>query len=353
MDLWQGSEEWEHVQEELAAAGVSDGLPLVAPTRVRVEQMLKANGYAADEVIAELPPLFGAATWQSIAINAVMAGCRPEYLPVVGAAVEALAADEFNLMGIATTTGSVAPLVIVNGPIAAEIGMNAEGNALGSGNRANATIGRALNLVLRNVGGAVPGEFDMATLGQPAKYTCCFAENEAASPWPGLHTDRGFAATSSVVTVVGAAGTIEVVDSSSNEAQDLAQTFAQSMLIAGTLGSGGLLGGGEPLLIIPPELARVFADKGYSKSQTKAAIYERAVMPLERLSPAVRDHVLSLHASAGKTEALTALHVARRADDVMIVIAGGVGVKAAYVPTWGGTTTAVSREVRRGNAVSR
>ncbi|MBI4192334.1 MAG: hypothetical protein HY525_17570 [Betaproteobacteria bacterium] len=349
MDLWHGAQgDWETAQEELAAAGVTDGLPVVPPTPARVEQMLKLHGYAADEMVAKLPPLLGAATWESIAINAVMAGCRPEYLPVVGAAVEALAADEFNLTGIATTTGSAAPLVIVNGPIASEIGMNAGGNALGPGNRANATIGRAVSLVLRNVGGAIPGELDMATLGQPAKYTCCFAENEAASPWPALHVERGFAATASVVTVVGAAGIVEVVDSCSNRPGELAQTFAQSMLIAGSAGSSGLLGGGEPLIIMPPELAMVFDRGGYTKEQAKAAIYERAVMPPDRLSPAVREHLLTLSATAGTGRAVAPLRVAMQPADVMIVVAGGVGVKAAYVPTWGGTTRAVSRQIRRG-----
>jgi hypothetical protein len=343
MQLWHGTDDAEIIRDELDAAGVTDGLPVVAPTPLRVARMLKHNGYAPDEVVAELPPVYGAATWQAIAINAVMAGCLPEYLPVIGAAVEALAAGEFNLMGIATTTGSVGPLVIVNGPVADEIGMNAGGNALGPGNRANATIGRAISLVLRNVGGAVPGEFDMATLGQPAKYTCCFAENEGQSPWAGLHVDRGFPPESSVVTVVGAAGTVEVVDSCSNEPGDLAQTFAESMLIPGTVGSGGLLGGGEPLIIMPPELARIFAKHGYSKAHVAAAIYERAVMPLERLSPAVREHLKGLRVAADQSSSIRA---AARPEDVMIVVAGGVGAKAAYVPTWGGTTRAVSRQMR-------
>jgi len=356
MELWQGTQDWEIAQEELAAAGVTDGLPVVPPTPARVAAMLKHCGFDADEVITVLPPLSAAATWRSIAINAVMAGCRPEYLPVVGAAVEALAAPEFNLVGIATTTGSAAPLVIVNGPIVKTIGMNARGNALGPGNRANAAIGRAVGFVLRNVGGARPGELDMATLGQPAKYTFCFAENEAASPWPPLHVERGFDAAANVATVVGVAGTVEVVDSASNKPEDLAQTFAQSMLIAGTAGGGGhgLLGGGEPLIIMPPEIANAFHRGGCTKAQVKAAIYERAVMPLDRLSPAVRAHLVELRTSAGDADANGPLRVACKPDDVMIVVAGGVGVKAAYVPTWGGTTRAVSRPIRpygTGNSV--
>src|SRR5690606_27253641 len=140
---------------------------------------------------------------------------------VIAAAVEALAAPELNLIGIATTTGSAATLVVVNGPAARTLGMHAGANALGPVNRANATIGRAVRLVLQNVGGARPGEIDMATLGQPAKYTFCLAENEAESPWPALHVERGFAPDESVVTVLGTSGIVEVVDSVSREPSEL------------------------------------------------------------------------------------------------------------------------------------
>jgi hypothetical protein len=333
----------EAAQDELAAAGLTDGLPVIPPTRDRIERMLQGCGFDPDEMIAVLPPLNGEATWRNLTFNAVMAGCKADYLPVVGAAVEALAALEFNLLGLATTTGSAAPLIIVNGPVAAAIGMNAAANALGPGCRANAAIGRAVNLVLRNIGGAVPGEIDMATLGQPAKYACCFAENEAQTPWPPLHVERGFAANASVVTVVGIAGIVEVVDAVSNQPADLAQTFAQSMLIAGNVGSSGRIGGGEPLIILPPEHAAVFNHAGWSKQHVKTAIYERAVLPLARLSPAVQEHMSGLGHGSG---AQAVLRVASQADDLMVVVAGGVGRKAAYVPTWSGGTTAVSCAVR-------
>jgi hypothetical protein len=350
MDVWHGGNDaaWDKAQEELFAAGVTDGLPVTPPTRERVDAMLKHCGFDGNEAVTTLPPAFEAATWRDIAINAVMAGCLPAYLPVVGAAVEALAAPEFNLIGIATTTGSATPIVIVNGPIVSELGINAEGNALGPGNRANAAIGRALSLALRNIGGAKPGELDMATLGQPAKYTCCFAENETASPWDALHVERGFAKDASVVTVVGIAGSVEIVDSASNTPQDLAQTYAHSMLIAGSAGGGGfgLLGGGEPLLLMPPEIAQTFYRGGCTKAQAKALIWERAVFPLDRLSPAIREHQLTLRVAAEDGTVDGPLRVARTADDVMIVVTGGVGVKAAYMPTWGGTTKAVSRLIR-------
>jgi hypothetical protein len=350
MQIWQGASDvsWERVQDEMMASGLGDGLPVVAPTADRVERMFSGGRLDPNAVLCQLAPLFAQVTWRDVAINAVMAGCKAEYLPVVGAAVEALAAGEFNLIGISTTTGSAGTLVIVNGPVVKRIGMNAEANALGPGNRANATIGRAVRLVLQNVGGAKPGEIDMATLGQPAKYTFCMAENEAGCPWPPLHVERGFSADASVVTVVGTSGIVEVVDSSSRTAADLAQTFAQSMLIAGTVGGGGLLGGGEPLIVIPPELAATVASDGSSKAQFKAAIWERAVMSLDRLSPAIRDHLVGRRGIPGNIDPAAPLRVAQSPDDIMIVVAGGVGIKAAYIPTWGGSTRAVSREVAAG-----
>ena len=344
MKIWSGAHDatWEGVQAELATAYLSDGLPLVPPTMERVAAMLAANCYAADEAISLLPPGFETVTAGDVAICAVMAGCKPAYMPVLVAAVDALSDMSFNLVGIATTTGSAAPLYIVNGPVVNQIGLNAKNNALGSGHRANATIGRAMTLILQNIGGAIPGEVDMATLGQPAKYACCFAENVDESPWPALHVERGFAADASVVTVVGIAGTVEVNDSDSQQAAGLAQTFAQSMLIAGVSGGAGLLGGGEPLCILPPEWAAMFHRDGMSKPQVKKAIWEQAALPIEKLAPAVRKHRMG----AASDPLANVIRVAEKPDDLMIVVAGGVGRKAAYAPTWGGTTKAISREIK-------
>lgn len=332
-------------QQMLLDAGLTDGLPVVPPTRERVERMLAANGCAADASVAVLPPLYGTATWRDIAVNAVMAGCRDDYLPVVGAAISALADDAFNLLGIATTTGSATPLVIVGGPIVQRIGMNCGANVLGPGNRANATIGRAVHLAIQNIGGARPGEVDMSTLGQPAKFTFCCAENQAESPWPALHIQRGHPAEASVVTVVGAAGIVEIVDSESRTPDDLARTFGASTLIAGSVGGAGLLGGGEPLFIMPPEHARMFHDEGWTLDRVKAAIYESAALPAEKLSRAVREK-LSVRRDMGGTSDDDVVRAAAKPDDIMILVAGGVGRKAAYVPTWGGTTRAVSRVIQ-------
>jgi hypothetical protein len=252
-----------------------------------------------------------------------------------------MSAPEFNLLGIATTTGSACPLIIVNGSVATAAGMNAGANALGPGNRANATIGRAVGLVLRNVGGAIPGEVDMATLGQPGKYGFCIAENEAMSPWPPLHVERGFETGQSVVTVVGVSGSGEVVDSVSMAGTDLAQTMAASMLSAGNVGSMGTVGGGNPVLLIPPEHAELFRRSGLDKGHVKQLIHERAQLPLDWLSPAMRAS-LSREATALPG---APLELCERAEDILLVVCGGVGRKATFVPSWSGPTRAVSRAI--------
>jgi hypothetical protein len=340
MDAWLGpdDESWDAAQAALAQSGLTDGLPVIPPTARRIEALLSACGREPSLAIATLPPAFAEVTWRDAAINAVMAGCAPLDLPIVAAALAAMAAPEFNLLGIATTTGSATVCTIVNGPIVRSTGMNSGANALGPGNRANAAIGRAIRLVLQNVAGARPGEIDMATLGQPGKYTFAFAENESESPWPPLHVERGLGRAASAVTVCGVSGTIEVVDSESATPEALAQTFAQSMLIAGNVGSSGLLGGGEPLIVMPPEHAQVFARAGLSKADVKALIFERARLPIDNLAPGLRERAA---ASGGAQDGR--LRVAREAGDIMIVVAGGVGRKAAYVPTWSGGTRAVTR----------
>ncbi|MBI2906816.1 MAG: hypothetical protein HYX92_04060 [Chloroflexi bacterium] len=191
--------------------GWTDGLPIVCPTEERVLRMLRYSDRQPGDVAAEVAPLYGEATVEKIAINAVMAGCLPQYLPVVVAAVEAVAVEEFNLYGIQGTTNPVTPALIVNGPIAKELNINAGPNLLGQGNRANATIGRAIRLIMLNIGGGAPDTVDKATHGQPGKYTFCFAENEGESPWEPLHVERGYAQEVSTVTVAGVTGTTNVL----------------------------------------------------------------------------------------------------------------------------------------------
>jgi len=186
--------------------GVTDGLPVVPPTRERVERMLAGSGRPRDELLGTMPPNYGRLTVEKAAINAVLAGCRPEYLPVVVAAAESACDPAFNLHGVATSTHFAAPLIVVNGPIRTRIGLNSAFGVFGPGYRANATIGRALRLLMINVGGARPGEISMSTFGHPGRYTYCIAENEEASPWPPFHASRGFPAEVSTVTLFAGEG---------------------------------------------------------------------------------------------------------------------------------------------------
>src|SRR5215510_10886474 len=202
----------EAVNDWFCREKLSDGLPIVPPTAERVERMLDGIKRDPQEVIGSIPPKWAPATVEKLAINAVMAGCLPEYLPVIIVAVEAVLEDKFNLYGIQSTTHPCAPLLILNGPIARELGVNARYNAFGQGWRPNATIGRAIRLILLNVGGGVPGVLDRATQGQPSKYSYCIAENEAENPWEPLHVERGYAIDESTVTVSGAEGPHNIND---------------------------------------------------------------------------------------------------------------------------------------------
>ena len=334
---------FDEVHERLYAAGLTDGLPVVPPTAARIEAMLGGRNPA--RVVARLAPLSGEATLYRIAICAVMAGCLPAYLPVLIAAVEAVAEEEFNLLGIQTTTGPAAPVVIVNGPIAVRLGLNAGTNALGPGVRANATIGRALALVLRDVGGAIPGELDMATMGQPGKYTFCFAENEQANPWEPLHVSRGFDREQSTVTVLAAAGTVEVRDECSARAESLLTTFAHSMLGAGSVGGSGMLSGGEPLLLFSPDHARIVA-REKTRDAAQTFLFETARLPLSALPPETQAHLRQRHAAKPGGETSEMLRVAARAGDIMFVVVGGTGFKSTYVPTWGGGTRAITKPIQ-------
>ncbi len=333
---------FEEVNERLYALGLTDGLPVVPPTEDRIETMLGQRDPAL--ILTTLPPLLGEATLHRVAFCAVMAGCLPEYLPVLIAAVQAVAEDEFNPLGIQTTTGTAAPLIIVNGPIAKRLGINGDTNALGPGVRSNATIGRALSLILRNVGGAIPGKLDMATMGQPGKYTFCFAENEEASPWEPLHVSRGFDRSQSTVTVVGAAGTIEVRDECSTQAENLLTTFAHTMLGAGLASPTGLLGGGNALLLVAPNHARIIA-RGKNRETTQTFLFEKARLPLSALSPETRNYLEQQDFIQVQEDGNAELRVAERPCDIMLVVVGGKGYKSTYVPTWSGGTHAVTKLV--------
>jgi len=266
--------------EAMFDRGFTDGLPVVPPTEERVLRMLQGTTRAADEVIAVVPPDLVEVTVEKIAINAVMAGCKPEYLPWVIAAVEAICTDEFNIHGVLATTMPVGPVIVCNGPGTKAIGMNAAGNVLGQGNRANLTIGRAVQLVVRNVGGGRPGEVDRATHGNPGKISFCFAELEDGSPFSSLATSLGTPDGANSVTVFAGEGPRCIVDQLARDPESLANTFAACLR---TLHNPKLVLAFDVILVVGPEHARVFAEAGWDRERVLAELHSRLQLSGEDL----------------------------------------------------------------------
>ncbi|HEV8457539.1 MAG TPA: hypothetical protein VGR44_04505 [Methylomirabilota bacterium] len=321
--------------------GWGDGLPVIPPTAERVRRMLAGAHRRPDELVAVLAPRLGQATVESVAVNAVMAGALPEHLPVVLAAVEAVADPVFNLQAVQTTTHPCSPLIIVNGPIAGRLGINAAGNALGQGARANAVIGRALRLVLQNIGGARPGSEDRATHGHPGKFAYCLAENEAASPWEPLSTERGFSREDSTVTVCASEGPHNVNDHGSTTAEGILATVAGS---AASVGSNNIYLGGEPLVVLGPEHAATVAAAGWSKDDFRRAMWERARVPIGRFAPENLERFATIYPEGFKDAPAEALApIAREWRDIMVIVAGGAGKHSAVIPTFGMTRSVTRR----------
>ena len=328
--------------EALYDRGWSDGLPVVAPTQARVLRMLDGTTRDPSEVVAVVPPNLVPVTVEKVAVNAVLAGCRPEYLPVVLAAVEAACTSEFNAHGLLATTWDSAPAIVVNGPLAREIGMNSGGNALGQGNRANSTIGRALQLVIRNVGGGHPGGVDRATLGHPGKIGFAFAEDEDGSPWEPLSVSRGIAPGRSAVTVFAAEGPRGLADQISRTPESLARSLASGLR---SVAHPKLPQAFDAMLVVCPEHARVFAEAGWSRADLEAALHEALLLdPAEvvRGAGGIEEGVPAARATAPLAKF--------RPGGLMIVYAGGgAGKFSTVIGGWiggAGGSTPVTREVR-------
>ena len=331
----------DELQQFVMERGWGDGLPVLPPTSERVARLLSGWTGARDQLVATLAPRFGLATVEVIAVNAALAGAGPEHMPVIVAAVRAAADPAFNLQGVLPTTHPCTPLVIVNGPVAGRLGVNAGANALGQGHRANAVIGRALRLVLQNVAGAIPGLVDRATLGHPGKYSYCLAENEAASPWEPLHVERGFGADESCVTVCAGEAPHNVNDHGSTTPEGLLTALAGTASITG---SNNIYLAGEPLVILGLEHAATIAAASWSKADFKRALWERARVRLGRFSAenlarfAIIDPARFRDRSPDDDVA-----IALTPEDIMVIVAGGPGKHSVIVPTFGATRSVTVR----------
>lgn len=330
----------EDEHEAMFDRGWTDGLPVVPPTPERVLRMLRGTTRAPGDVVAVMPPDLVECTVEKVAVNAVMAGCLPEHLPVVLAALEAACTEEFALHGLLATTYFSGPMIVVNGPITRRIGMNSGVNALGQGNRANATIGRAVQLVVRNVGGGRPGGIDRATLGNPGKLTFCFAEREEGSPFAPLAADRGVPG--DAVTLFAGSGVQPVVDQLSRTPESLARSFAACLRVNG---HPKLPLSFDAVLVVSPEHGRVFREAGWDRARLVAEIEGLLTLDADDLIRGAGG------ISEGVPEALAGRQLPKfRPGGLLVVHAGGdAGLFSAVVGGWVSGSTGsspVTREVR-------
>lgn len=325
--------------------GWTDGLPVVPPTRPRVAEFVAALGGDPDFVECKVPPRHGSLSREVLAINMVMAGCKPEYAPVVRAAMLALTRKAFNLNGVQATTHMAAPLLIVNGPVAAAIGMNGGCNAFGSGNRANATIGRALRLVLLNVGGGRPGDLDKSTLGHPGKYTYCVTENETASPWSPYHVEKGFAPEDSTVFVLAAEPPHSVTNHVANDAQGILDSIASAM---STIANNNAVSSGHCAVVIGPEHARTIAAKGWTRHDVRSYLHMNSWNLFSELTFGERYGKIynrNLPRWYSRDQAAR-ISVVPDPDHIhLFVIGGEAGRFSAFIPGWGHMSAPVLRSI--------
>ena len=315
--------------------GWTDGLPVVPPEPGCVEAMLSMEGRGPETIIASHATTGRECSVLAAAVNAVMAGCRPEYFPVVVAALEAMNEHDYHFYASSASTGGAAPLLIVSGPVVEDIGMNAAGNVFGPGNRANATIGRAIRLVIMNVFELVPGLSDLSTQGHPGKYSFCIAERADRNPWPALNEELGYPKEVSSVTVFAGAGLCNVENHRGNTPEQVLDCFADAMANLGCLSSG------QAVIVLSPEHALVASRSGWTKEDVRRYLYAHARRPLHDMQRVGK----YIDARRGGTSASTELdahrivdghvHRGRGADDILITVAGGdAGAHSAFIPSW-------------------
>jgi hypothetical protein len=311
----------------------TDGLPVVPPTPELVEEMIAYVGRDPEEVIGEVPPRYGVATVEALAINSVMAGCKPEYFPVVLAAMELMLEPDFNLHGIQTTTHNNEPLVIISGPAVKELEVNTGHGVFGNGARANGTIGRAIKLILWNVGGSYPGEPDKTTFAHPGKWTYCIGESLEDNPWEPLHVDFGLPAEASAVTVISVEAPHNV--HSYGDAERVLNSIAAGVTSPGSNNYNSM---GQTLIVIGPEPARILAEAGLSKREVREIVWERAKVPLRELRKLtwVDEYArqswpdwLDLNNDDEMVPPVC------RPEDLIVMVAGGAGKFTAICPGWG------------------
>ena len=329
---------WAEAVEACFERGWTDGLPVVPATEDAVGRFLAAAGRAPGDVALTESTRRRTITVEKVAINAVMAGCRPEYMPLLLAALEAMADPTFTLHGAITSTGGSATLLVVNGPIRGRLGLNAGGNVFGPGWRANATIGRAIRLITLNCLGAQPGLLDRSTQGHPGKYTYCIAELEEESPWPPLHVDRGLPREASAVTVYAAEGPHNVLSHYGETAEAVVVALADTMAALGSFSPG------ESFIVLAPEHVQILARDGWTKPRLREALYARA-----RRTRADLKRGGKLAGAVEPGDETVWVHRGLGPEDIHLVVAGGgAGGHSAFIPSWSRdrNSLSVTKEIR-------
>jgi len=335
------------IQDYCWEQGWTDGLPVVPPTEPLVREMLAGYGGEPSFSLGIMQPRNAKATLEKLAINAVMAGCKPEYFPVVVAAVKASLDKDFNLGGNAATTGGAAQVMIINGPISAELDINGDAACFGPGSRSNAAIGRALRLVIRNVGGLIPGEMDKATLATPGRYSFCFSENESRSPWEPRNIEVGYAEGSSTVTLMAVRGVYTLMETTVSSGLEILQTIVGNMQAVGISNYYQIGTGAQIAVVLCPEHAEEVAAAGLSKSDVQEFIYQNARMPISKLVGRAHYGNRNWPSWIDENNPETLVPIVRSSEDLMVLVAGGDGRHSAWLAGWGVTRMASEEIIKQ------
>lgn len=332
------------VQAYYEERGWTDGLPVVPATEDLVWEMLGTFGHDPGHSLGTIQPRNAPVTLEKLAVNAVMAGCRPEHFPVVVAAVRAILQPEFNVAGCQATTGGAAPVLIINGPLATQLQINGDAGCFGPGYRANAVLGRAVRLIIRNIGGLIPGEMDKATLSTPGRYSFCFAENEARSPWEPRHVGLGFPASASTVTISAVRAVYPVMETTVANGAEILHTLVEAIKTVGCSNYYQIGTGAQMTLILCPEHAVEMAAAGLTKPAIRDYVFQQARLPMHRLQGLAHYGNRNWPAWVDERDPDFLVPVVPQADDLVVVVAGGDGRHSAWLAGWG-VTRVVTQEI--------
>jgi len=336
------SDEFQTIQNACWENGWTDGLPVVPPTESAVLNMLSSVPDNPSTVLGRMDPSNSRVTLEKLAVNAVMAGCLPEYFPVVVASVKAALDKDFNLGGHTATTGGAAQMIVVNGPIAKQLGISGGAGCMGPGYRANATIGRALRLAIRNIGKCIPGDMDKATQSTPGRYSFCFSENQDQSPWEPHHVTSGFTMDSNVVTLAGIRGVHNSIFTSGTgfkftPGMEVLEGFVSNMKSGGISNYYQIGSGAQLMLVLCPEHAAEISASQFSKADIQEYIFYNARMPISELVGRTHYGNHNWPAWVEDTNPDYLVPIVQSKEDVTVLVAGGEGRHSTWMAGWGVT----------------